>query len=121
MWWLAWRAAGRSGASSPQRSRGGPAVLADGRSPAPRVVGDLLIALRKAGATVISAPTCAGCGKDLAAMQRRGQDWYCRACGPRRERCAVLRQHPAGDLPRPGRAAAVSPRARRMTGETPPP
>ena len=20
-------------------------------------------------------------------MQRRGQDWYCRACGPRRERC----------------------------------
>jgi hypothetical protein len=31
-----------------------PAVLADGRSPAPRVVGDLLIALRKAGAAVIS-------------------------------------------------------------------
>ena len=27
-----------------------PAVLADGRSPAPRVAGDLLIALRKAGA-----------------------------------------------------------------------
>ncbi|HUL25456.1 MAG TPA: hypothetical protein VLW44_06760 [Streptosporangiaceae bacterium] len=64
-----------------------PAVLADGRSPAPRVIGDLLIALRKAGATVISAPACAGCGKDLTAMQRRGQDWYCRACGLRRERC----------------------------------
>lgn len=64
-----------------------PAVLADGRSPAPRVVGDLLIALRKAGATAIPAPACAGCGKDLAALQRRGQDWYCRACSLRRERC----------------------------------
>lgn len=29
-----------------------PAVLTDGRSPAPRAVGDLLIALRKAGAEV---------------------------------------------------------------------
>ena len=66
-----------------------PAVLADGRSPAPRVIGDLLIALRKAGATVISPPACAGCGKDLATMQRRGQDWYCRACGPRREPCGA--------------------------------
>jgi uncharacterized protein YidB (DUF937 family) len=66
---------------------GRPAVLTDGRSPAPRVVGDLLIALRKAGATVISPPACAGCGKDLRTMQRRGQDWYCGACGPRRERC----------------------------------
>jgi hypothetical protein len=66
---------------------GRPAVLADGRSPAPRVVGDLLIALRKAGATVIAPPACAGCGKDLCTMQRRGQDWYCGVCGPRRERC----------------------------------
>ena len=66
-----------------------PAVLADGRSPAPRVIGDLLIALRKAGATVISPPACAGCGKDLATMQRRGQDWYCSACGPRREPCGA--------------------------------
>jgi hypothetical protein len=68
---------------------GRPAVLTDGRSPAPRVVGDLLIALRTAGATVISPPACAGCGKDLRTMQRRGQDWYCGACGPRRERCAA--------------------------------
>jgi GrpB-like predicted nucleotidyltransferase (UPF0157 family) len=65
-----------------------PLVLTDGRSPAPRVVGDLLIALRKAGATVISAPACAGCGKHLRTMQRRGQDWYCSACGPQREACA---------------------------------
>jgi uncharacterized protein YidB (DUF937 family) len=66
-----------------------PAVLADGRSPAPRVVGDLLIALRNAGAAVISAPACAGCGKDLRTMQRRGQDWYCGVCGPQRERCGA--------------------------------
>ncbi|MGH3224256.1 MAG: hypothetical protein ACRDPY_37170 [Streptosporangiaceae bacterium] len=66
-----------------------PAVLTDGRSPAPRVIGDLLIALRKAGATVISPPVCAKCGKDLATLQRRGQDWYCGVCGPRRERCAA--------------------------------
>lgn len=42
-----------------------PGVLADGRSPAPRAVADLLIALRAAGAAGISPPTCAGCGKNL--------------------------------------------------------
>jgi hypothetical protein len=66
-----------------------PAVLADGRSPAPRAIGDLLIALRRAGATVIAPPACAGCGKALATLQRRGQDWYCAVCGPRRERCGA--------------------------------
>ena len=69
-----------------------PAVLADGRSPAPRVVGDLLIALRTAGAANIAAPACAGCGKPLQTMQRRGQDWYCAVCGPRRRRCAACGQ-----------------------------
>lgn len=45
-------------------------------------MGDLLIALRTAGATAISAPVCAapGCGKPLARLQRRGQDWYCGGC-----------------------------------------
>ena len=66
-----------------------PGVLVDGRSPAPRVIGDLLIALRKAGAAVISPPVCTGCGKDLRTMQRRGQDWYCGVCGPRREPCGA--------------------------------
>ncbi|MFE9726193.1 hypothetical protein ACFYQ5_22000 [Streptomyces sp. NPDC005794] len=33
-----------------------PSVLSDGRSPAPRAVGDLLIALREAGAQAVSAP-----------------------------------------------------------------
>jgi hypothetical protein len=59
-----------------------PAVLSDGRSPAPRAVGDLLIALRAAGAAV-SPPVCAACSKPMRTLQRRGQDWYCGACGVR--------------------------------------
>jgi hypothetical protein len=66
-----------------------PALLADGRSPAPRAAGDLLIALRAAGAADIAAPSCAGCGKPLRTMQRRGQDWYCGVCGPEPEPCAA--------------------------------
>ena len=65
-----------------------PSLLVDGSSPAPRVAGDLLIALRQAGAVTISPPVCAGCGKPLRTVQRRGQDWYCGACGPRPEPCA---------------------------------
>lgn len=65
-----------------------PGVLGDGRSPAPRVVGDLLIGLRAAGAANVSPPVCAGCGKPLRTLQRRGEDWYCGGCGPRREPCA---------------------------------
>jgi hypothetical protein len=68
---------------------GRPAVLTDGRSPAPRVVGDLLIALRKAGTTVILPPACAECGKQLRTFQRRGEDWYCAVCGPVRRPCAA--------------------------------
>src|SRR5207245_2054779 len=49
-----------------------PAVLTDGRSPAPRVVADLLVALRHAGAQRISAPRCAHCDKELRTFQRRG-------------------------------------------------
>ena len=66
-----------------------PSLLVDGRSPAPRVAGNLLIALRRAGAVIISPPVCAGCGKQLRTLQRRGQDWYCGACGPRPEPCAL--------------------------------
>jgi hypothetical protein len=42
-----------------------PGILADGRSPAPRAIGDLLAALRAAGAAGVSPPCCAGCGKQL--------------------------------------------------------
>lgn len=65
-----------------------PSLLIDGRSPAPRAVGDLLIALRQAGSTAVSAPVCAECGKQLRTLQRRGEDWYCGGCGPNREPCA---------------------------------
>jgi hypothetical protein len=66
-----------------------PAVLTDGRSPAPRAVGDLLIALRKAGALGISLPVCAECGKDLRSLQRQGQDWYCAVCVKETTECAA--------------------------------
>lgn len=69
-----------------------PAVLTNGRSPAPGVVADLLIALRKTGATRISPPACAECGKHLRTFQRRGEDWYCGVCGPRREPCTSCEQ-----------------------------
>ncbi len=64
-----------------------PTVLTDGRSSAPRVVADLLNALRKAGAANTSPPVCAECGKHLRTFQRRDQDWYCSVCGPRPKRC----------------------------------
>ena len=65
-----------------------PSLLVDGCSPAPRVAGNLLIALRQAGAVTISPPVCAGCRKQLRTLQRRGQDWYCGVCGPEPEPCA---------------------------------
>ena len=69
-----------------------PALLTEGRSPAPRVVGDLLIALRKAGAAGVAPPACAECGKHLRCLQRRGEDWYCAVCGPRPRRCSFCGQ-----------------------------
>jgi hypothetical protein len=37
----------------------------------------------------ISPPVCAECGKHLRTLQRRGEDWYCGVCGPRRVPCAA--------------------------------
>lgn len=66
-----------------------PAILADGRSPAPEAIGKLLTALRAAGAVNVSAPLCATCDKPMRAFQRRGQDWYCGAHGSAAAQCAV--------------------------------
>jgi hypothetical protein len=55
-------------------------VLTSGRSPAPIVVGDLLLALRAAGASGVSRPRCAACGRELTSMQRHGEHWYCSVC-----------------------------------------
>jgi len=77
-----------------------PSLLTTGRSPAPRVAGSLLIALRQAGAVNISAPICADCSKQLRTMQRRGQNWYCSICGAPLLRCAIcgkMRQIAARD------------------------
>jgi hypothetical protein len=75
-----------------------PAVLADGESPAPRAVADLLIALRKAGATRISAPVCAECGKRLRPDHPRAARWP--AAGP----VPALCQGSTGQLGCPARA-----------------
>ena len=82
-----------------------PAVLTDGRSPAPRVVGDLLVALRAAGAEAISPPRCAGCGKHLRSFQRREQDWYCASCAqPGGQACAACgKVRPVSSRDRRGR------------------
>ena len=64
-----------------------PGVLEDGRSPAPKVVGEFLLGLRRRGAAV-AAPVCASCGKDLVRQLRRGEDWVCYLCGKRRAGCA---------------------------------
>jgi hypothetical protein len=69
-----------------------PDLLRDGRSPAPRVVGTLLVALCAAGAVHIAAPVCASCGKTLRSFHRRGEDWYCNTCGPRPRHCASCGQ-----------------------------
>jgi len=64
-----------------------PAVLGDGRSPAPKVVGQLLLELRRRGASV-AAPVCAGCEEQLSVLCRRGEDWMCHSCYKPRIVCA---------------------------------
>jgi hypothetical protein len=69
-----------------------PTMLTTGRSPAPKVVGDLLLALRAAGAAGISPPWCADCGREITSMQRRGEDWYCCHCVVRPQACSACGQ-----------------------------
>ena len=85
-----------------------PSVLVDGRSPAPRVVGELLIALHTTGARRLSLPVCAGCGKQLRSFQRRGDDWFCGGCGPEPEPCAACgATRPVSTRDRNGRPRCV--------------
>lgn len=71
---------------------GDASVLTSGRSPAPKVAGNLLLALRAAGANRISPPWCAGCGREITSIQRRGEDWYCSPCFARPQPCASCGQ-----------------------------
>jgi hypothetical protein len=83
---------------------GRPAVLADGRSPAPRAVANLLVALHDAGARDIPLPACARCGRQVRGFQRRGQDWYCTPCTRRGEPCAACgKGRPVASRDRAGR------------------
>jgi hypothetical protein len=66
-----------------------PSVLTTGRAPAPRVVGDLLLALRAAGSETIAVPQCARCGREVTLMQLRGENWYCSPCFCRPQVCAA--------------------------------
>jgi hypothetical protein len=65
-----------------------PSVLTTGRSPASKAVGDLLLALRAAGAARIRPPGCADCGREITSIQRRGDHWYCSPCLVRPQTCA---------------------------------
>lgn len=67
---------------------GNPSLLVTGKSPASKAAGDLMIALRAAGATGISPPWCAYCGRQVTTVQRRGEHWYCPSCYARPEECA---------------------------------
>ena len=75
---------------------GNPSVLTAGRSPAARVVGDLLIALRAAGAKVISPPRCAGCGRERHLGAAPGRELVLRAVLCRPEDLRGLRPRAAG-------------------------
>ena len=95
---------------------GRPAVLADGRSPAPRAVGDLLLALRQ-GARSVSPPCCARCGEPLRSSSAAARTGLrhptgsappCAGCGCRpgssRDRAgqSAMRSMPGGGRPRSG-------------------
>ncbi len=96
--------------------RARPAVLYDGLSPAPRAIADLLTSLRNAGASSISPPRCANCGKELRTYQRQGEHWYCAVCEARTEQCSAcsnLRRVATRDRcgrPRCARCPEVDPR-----------
>lgn len=81
-----------------------PCVLTAGRSPAPLAAGELLLALRRGGAAGISAPYCAGCGRAVTSIQRRGEDWYCTRCFTRPQPCVSCgQQRPVNSRDRRGR------------------
>ncbi|MGY9064242.1 hypothetical protein [Streptomyces sp. CAS3] len=78
-----------------------PALLTDARSSAPRAIGDLLIKLRKVGASAIAAPVCAECGKKAANPPAQGPGLDLRNLRAGQSRVHRLRQRPTRQLPRP--------------------
>ena len=84
-----------------------PSLLTDGRSPAPRVVGDLLVALSETGAPGISPPRCASCDKAAAQFPAPWRGLVLR--GLRAEATGVrgLWEAAQGRSPRPRRRASL--------------
>jgi len=64
-------------------------VLTSGRPPAPRMVGQLLLELRKDGAAQIAAPRCGSCDKPVSYMlSSGGTGWECSTCQASPQVCA---------------------------------
>jgi hypothetical protein len=88
-----------------------PSVLATGKSPAPAVVSDLLLALRAGGAAGFSLPCCASCGRETTVPQHHGGHWYCRTCARRlsaHEPCASCgRRQPVATRDRAGQPRCI--------------
>lgn len=81
-----------------------PRVLRTGRPPAVWSAAKLLLALRKAGATGVSAPRCGGCTRELRSVRSRGGDWGCSPCLEQAHTCAGCgEQRRAVTLDRHGR------------------
>jgi hypothetical protein len=57
-----------------------PDVLSTGKSPAPIIVGKLLLALKQAGAQQLAAPVCRQCGRQLRILTFARRDWGCFGC-----------------------------------------
>ncbi len=77
-----------------QSLKDNPQVLRTGRPPAILSTAKLLLALRKAGATGISAPRCGGCMRELRYVRsQRGGDWGCSPCLEQVRTCAGCGEH----------------------------
>lgn len=87
-----------------------PHVLTSGASPAPRSAGELLLALRAAGARDVAAPACGGCGRQLRSLRSLGGGlWGCSPCSVRPQVCGGCgKSRPAVTRDRHGRPRCES-------------
>jgi hypothetical protein len=86
---------------------GRPAVLADGRSPAPRAVANLLVALHDAGARDIPAAGLRPVRKASQGLPAPRSGLVLHALHAARRAVRRMQEGPARRLPGPGRPAAV--------------
>ncbi|MGX7674614.1 hypothetical protein [Plantactinospora sp. DSM 117369] len=70
-----------------------PEVLRDGHPPAPQVMGELLLALRRTGAAAVAAPSCGTPACTRALPSVRGPSWRCQPCLNPPRQCAGCRRH----------------------------